>query len=155
MLWLTCVLMEVGGAGRVNVVGSWITVARVDSRSGFPMLLFWWWIQRIWIAFGSICGSSICREVVGVVYRIVLGRKYAIICVSGYGEEWIFVCWDQLVSGLMRMVFVWGFSLAANLAQWMACGRWEGGGWAKPGPCHLWEKAGPNEPKMQSLWNCE
>jgi hypothetical protein len=36
-----------GGAGRVNIVGSWVNVARVDSRSRFPMLLFWWWIQRI------------------------------------------------------------------------------------------------------------
>jgi hypothetical protein len=49
------------------------------------------------------------------------------------------------------MVVVFGFSLAAILAQWMASvvDFWSGG-WARPLPIHLEDVARPVEPNIMS-----
>jgi hypothetical protein len=60
------------------------------------------------------------------------------------------------LSGMVRIVIVSWFSLAARWAQCMAFCKFSLlCGWAYPLSCHLCIKAVPLDPNMESLWNGE
>jgi hypothetical protein len=102
---------------------------------------------------GSLFNSG---GMVGYEYMMVSGGKCVMTCVSSnmvlYGVSFVV----QSSSGMMRMVIVSWFSLAARWAQCIAfCVFSLLCGWAYPLPIHLCWKAVPLDPNMESLWNGE
>ena len=66
---LTCMFNGVGGAIWMYICGICIYCAIVVSScicSKVPISWFRWWIQRIWIVAGSICGLFILEGMVGL-----------------------------------------------------------------------------------------
>jgi hypothetical protein len=123
------------------------------TRFGIFILVFLWCMHNICIASGSMRGSLFSSGgMVGSVYVMVSGGKCMMTCVSSN----IVLCGASFVvhssSGMVRMVIVAWFSLAARWAQCMAfckfsllCGR------AYPFPSHSCLKAVPLDPNIESL----
>jgi hypothetical protein len=83
----TGVLRGVGGAFCMwycAICRILIDVLIVSIWSGVPMLWFWWWIQKMCIANGSIRGLFMFWGVVGSLYVMRSALKWANTCVSGH-----------------------------------------------------------------------
>ena len=94
-----------------------IVVFNVFIWGSVPILLFWWCIHQICIARGSYLGVLDSGFIVGSSYVIVSATKCIITCVSGNGLSSGVRFWYQLLSGIVRIVMVYGSCFAANLAQ--------------------------------------
>ena len=85
-----------------------------------PKLWFWWCIQIICMASGSMRGFGEFCMVFGSSYVIVSAAKWAITCESGNGPSYGVLLWYQSLSGTTIIVDVVGSCLAASLAQCIA-----------------------------------
>jgi hypothetical protein len=154
------VLFGVGGG--VVMYGGFICnlveICRIfASRFGMSIVVFMWCIHNIRIASVSMRGSLFSLGgMVGSVYIMESGGKYIMTNVSSntvlYGVSFVV----HSSSGMVRIVIVSWFSLAARRAQCMAfCIFSLLYGWAYPLSCHLCVKVVPLDPNMESLWNGE